>query len=261
MESRALTTGPIGPETPACVGIPFERVMIPSGGRHLDSYVIAAPSSAFGGPAILIFHGVGETISFWVKAQRLLYAHGVSSVVFDYTGSGDRSRPARFGALSEDAGSAYAFARKRFPSARLNGLGHSMGCGILLDAAPGFCPRPEGIIVASAFSSLRGAAARENLLYQALSLVMPDWWNNVRNVSRLDVPLLVVHSDADRVNPVEDGRAIYAAAHEPKGLVILHGFTHNALYKQPPEAWWQPVLQFVKEGEQGRSPAPIVPRN
>lgn len=245
MESRALTTGPNGPETPASVGIPFERVMIPSGERHLDSYVVAAPPGGAGAPAVLIFHGVGETISLWVKAQRLLYDHGVSSVVFDYTGSGNSSRPARFDAMNEDAESAYGFLRRRFPSARLYVLGHSMGNGVLLAAAPGFRPKPEGVIVASAFSSLRDAAARVSGFYRAMSIFAPDWWDNVRDVSRLDVRVLVVHSDADRVNPVGDGRAVFAAAHEPKELVVLHGFSHNALYREASQDWWQPVLRFM----------------
>ncbi|HEY0785292.1 MAG TPA: hypothetical protein VGD62_05425, partial [Acidobacteriaceae bacterium] len=29
----ALSTGPNGPQTPATVGVPFERTVIPSGGR------------------------------------------------------------------------------------------------------------------------------------------------------------------------------------------------------------------------------------
>jgi hypothetical protein len=45
------------------------------------------------GQLALTYHGVQETISECVKAQRFLYDRSVSSVVFDYTGSGNSSRP------------------------------------------------------------------------------------------------------------------------------------------------------------------------
>src|SRR5580704_2994966 len=103
METLALTTGPNGQETPANQGIPFERAAIPSGPRHLDSYIVTAPSGCLDPPALLIYHGVGETISEWVKAQRFLYLHCVSSVLYDPTGSGNSSRPARFEYEAEDS--------------------------------------------------------------------------------------------------------------------------------------------------------------
>src|ERR1700761_8483700 len=65
METRALTTGPNGPQTPADAGAPFERVAIPSGPRRLDSYVVTAPATCSSAPVILIYHGVQETISLW----------------------------------------------------------------------------------------------------------------------------------------------------------------------------------------------------
>jgi len=28
---------------------------------------------------------------------------------------------------------------------------------------------------------------------------------------------------------------------------VLHGFGHDALYRQPDETWWQPVLTFLQK--------------
>jgi len=76
---------------------------------------------------------------------------------------------------------------------------------------------------------------------------MPDWWDNVVAVVKVRAPVLVVCSDADTVNSVEDSKDIFAAAGHPKSLVVLHGFRHNALFRQPDEAWWQPVLTFMQK--------------
>src|SRR5580698_10985694 len=238
MEALALTTGPNGPETPADEGVPFERVSIPSGPRHLDSYVVTASNACVDPPVVLIYHGVGETISEWVKAQRFLYQHCVSSVVYDPTGSGNSSRPARFEYEAEDSVAAYDFATRHFPGRRLYLLGHSMGNGPMLETVPRLSPQPAGVIVASAFASLRSQPRTQgNILYRVLAYTIPDWWNNVKAVTAVHVPILIVHSDVDRVNPAEGGLRIFAAANQPKTLAILHGFNHNALYQEPIEEW------------------------
>jgi alpha-beta hydrolase superfamily lysophospholipase len=261
METLALTTGPNGPETPATVGIPFARPSIPSGPRHLDSYVVTAESACVDPPVILIYHGVGETISEWINAQRFLYQHCVSSVIYDPTGSGNSSRPARFEFEAEDSIAAYTFAVHNFPARRLYVLGHSMGNGPMLESVPRMSPQPAGVIVASAFASLRSQPrTRGNPLYRALSYTIPDWWNNVEAVAAIHVPVLVVHSDVDRVNPTSGGLQIYAAANQPKTLSLLHGFSHNALYKEPSEDWWSPVLAFVHAPARVPTAGPANPR-
>jgi len=207
-----LTTGPNGPETPASVGVPFERVGIPSGPRRLDSYVVTANRACSNPPVILIFHGVQETISEWVQVQHLLYDHCISSVVFDYTGSGNSSRPARFETVGEDSLVAYEFVAGHFPGKPIYLLGHSMGNGPMLAAVPHFSSRPAGVIVANAFASLRSVAGTRNVFYRLLAYTIPDWWDNVKLVQQIRAPLLVIHSDTDQVNPADGARKIFAAA-------------------------------------------------
>ena len=125
---ETLSTGPNGPQTPASLGVPFDRVSIPSGSRVLDGDLVRAPSDCKDPPAILLYHGFRETISDWSAAQALLWRHCVSSLVFDPSGVGDSTRPASLGHLDEDASSAWAFARGRFAApTRLYVMGHSLG--------------------------------------------------------------------------------------------------------------------------------------
>jgi uncharacterized protein len=248
MARFALTTGPNGATTPGSLGVPFERATIPSNNnRRLDGYVVPAETSCKNAPVLLIYHGIHETISDWVKTQRFLYQHCVTSVIFDASGSGDSSRPASMEAIGQDAISAYRFTRLRFPGQRVFVLGHSMGNGVMLEEIPRFPVTPDGVIVAGAFSSLRNQGViRKHWLHRAISYAIPDWWNNVQAIKQIHVPLLVVHSDADRVNPLAGGLAIYAAANQPKTMVVLHGFSHNALEQNPSELWWDAALRFIK---------------
>jgi uncharacterized protein len=245
VSKQFLNTGPNGPQTPATAGLAFDRLKIPSGSRILDSYLVRAPASCQPRVAVLIFHGVMETISEWVPAQKFLYDHCISSMVFDYSGHGDSSRPGTIERVNEDGIPAYAVFAAQFPGERLCVLSHSMGSGPMLESLPRFVPAPSCVVVANAFSSLRDAGRKRGtpvfLLYG-----IPDVWDNVENVRHIKAPLLVAYSDGDTVNPPHMGQRIFDAAPGPKQLAVAHGFPHNALYQNPTEEWWGPVLRFLK---------------
>ena len=247
LERAMISTGPNGPETPATVGLAYERLKIPSGSRLLDAYLVEAVSSCRPRAALLIFHGVGETISQWVNVQRFLYDHCISSVVFDYSGNGDSSPPGTVRNLHQDATAAYAQFHTHFgATSRVCALGFSMGNAILLDAYTEFHPAPDCMIVGGAFSSAREGAVHAWGIPGWMAHGFPDQWNNVSAISRSHPPLLVVHSDADRANPLWMGERIYQAAPQPKQLVVLRGLRHNAVYSGPIEQWWAPVVTFIE---------------
>jgi len=244
-EHQFLSTGPNGPQTPMTFGAPFERVGFASGRRRLDGYLVRAPAACPSQVAVLIFHGVGETISYWPKTQRLLYDRCIGSLVFDYSGHGESSPPGSIANLDADATAAWAYFAARFASVRRRcAIGHSMGNGPLLASISSFVPRPACVVVANAFSSLRALGVADGAPAFVMSVV-PDYWDNVVNVGAVRSPLLVVHSDADRVIPQAMGKQVFAAAPEPKALLIVHGFRHNAIYRQP-ETWWPPVIAFLR---------------
>jgi len=249
LERAMISSGPNGPETPATAGLAYERLKIASGSRLLDAYLVEAPSTCQLRAALLIFHGVGETISQWVRVQRLLHDYCISSVVFDYSGDGDSSPPGTVRNLHQDAVAAYSMFHTRFAATgRVCTLGFSMGSAVLLDAYSEFQPAPACMIVGGAFSSARDGAVHAWGIPAWAARALPDQWNNVAAISHRHPPLLVVHSDADDANPVWMGEHIYQAAPKPKELVILHGLAHNAAYKGPIEQWWAPVITFIEDG-------------
>ena len=253
LERAMISTGPNGPETPASAGLAYEHLKIPSGSRILDAYLVEAASSCPTRTALLIFHGVGETISQWVSVQRLLHDRCISSVVFDYSGSGDSSPPGTVRNLHQDAIAAYALFQERFAAPNhVCTVGFSMGNAVLLDAYTEFHPAPACMIVGAAFSSARDSAVQAWGIPAWMTRALPDQWNNIAAISHSHPPLLVVHSDADHTNQLWMGERIYQAAPEPKQFVMLHGLGHNAAYKGPIEQWWAPVITFVEEGQTAR---------
>ena len=250
VERRGLIGSANGPETPATFGAPFERLNLASGDRKLDAVLVRAPADT--APALLIFHGTAEAVSFWADTQALLYRHGVTSMVFDYSGFGQSTGKPTVAHLAEDADSAYAaFVRQVGPRERHYVLGYSLGTGVVFDAVGHFAPPPAGVVFVASYSSARDGAVAFGLIPKWATFLLPDLWNNVRDTRLVRQPLLVMQSDADQLFPVSMAKAVYDAATVPKQMVVLHGYRHEDGHQRPTEEYWAPVVRFVAGARAG----------
>ncbi len=59
---------------------------------------------------------------------------------------------------------------------------------------------------------------------------MLDRFESLDKIKKVEVPVLVVHGERDRVIPVEHGKRLFAAANEPKHAVFYPQSGHNDLY-------------------------------
>ena len=247
VERRGLITAPNGPDTPQSYGAPFERLTIASGDRRLDATLVHAESDS--APALLIFHGTAEAVSYWADTQALLRRHGVTSMVFDYSGFGNSTGRATAAHLEEDADSAYAvFIRRIGPTTRPYVLGYSLGTGIVFDAVQRWTPQPAGVVFAASYSSAREGAVAFGLVPRWATFLLPDLWNNVRDARNLRQPLLVLQSDADQLFPVSMAKAVFDAATVPKEMVVLRGYRHEDGHRHPTDEFWTPVVRFLQTG-------------
>jgi alpha-beta hydrolase superfamily lysophospholipase len=250
VERNGLITAPNGPETPATFGAPFEQLTFASGDRKLDAILVRAVADT--APALLIFHGTAEAVSFWADTQALLYRHGITSMVFDYSGFGRSTGQPSATHIEEDADSAYStFVRVVNARARHYVLGYSLGTGVVFDAVPRFTPPPAGVVFAASYSSARDGAVRFGLIPKWATFLLPDLWNNVRDTRNLRQPLLVLQSDADQLFPLSMAKAVYDAATVPKQMVVLHGYKHEDGHLRPTDEYWAPVVRFMTAARSG----------
>ena len=246
VERRGLIVAPNGPETPATYGAPFESLSIRSGDRTLDATFVRAASDT--APALLIFHGTAEAVSYWADTQALLRRLGVTSMVFDYSGFGRSTGRATVAHLQEDADAAYAEFARRIGRARPFVLGYSLGTGVVFDAIGRWQPAPAGVVFAASYSSAREGAVAFGLVPRWLTFLLPDLWNIARATRNLTQPLLVLQSDADQLFPVEMARTVFDAATVPKQMVVLRGYRHEAGHDAPTDEYWAPVVRFMRVG-------------
>ena len=250
VERNGLITAPNGPETPETFGAPYQQLSIVSGDRRLDATLVRAAADS--SPALLIFHGTAEAVSFWADTQALLYRQGITSMVFDYSGFGRSTGRPTAAHLEEDADSAYAeFVRRVGQRTRHYILGYSLGSGVVLDAVPRFTPAPSGVVFMASYSSARDGAVAFGLIPKWATFLLPDMWNNVRDTRNLRQPLLVVQSDGDQLFPVRMAKAVYDAATVRKQMVVLHGYRHEDGHQRPTDEYWEPVVRFMKSARSG----------
>lgn len=247
IQKSSVKTKQNGTETPADAGMEYECISIHSGTRELLAWWVNAPTTNDSHKAVLILHGNYEAISEWVPAQKYLWQHGISSLVFDYSGFGESTGKASYKSFREDVTAAWqVFQVKAGDNMDKYLLALSLGTGILLDWYTQLAIELRGVILIGTFSSIREIALLGKKFPSKLIGLLPDVYNNVQHVRSIQVPLLMVHSADDDLFPPTMAEHVYAAANEPKRFVLVPGLKHNAMLEGGAADYLAPVIDFVK---------------
>src|SRR5262249_27998758 len=84
------------------------------------------PASHQAHAAVLLCHGIGETVTQWFGVQQLLASKGVASLVFDYTGYGRSKGRPDWDQFEFDATAAFAALEKLTPDLPISIIGFSL---------------------------------------------------------------------------------------------------------------------------------------
>lgn len=232
--------------TPLDVGLPYEELTIRSGPRALQAWWVRAAAANDTNKAILIYHGNNETIAEWIPALQFLWQHGISSFVFDYSGFGYSTGPGTFRTLREDAIAARRLFEVKAGSRDKYLLGLSLGSGVLLQGHPGLTPGACGMILVAAFTSLRDVALAWRVVPSPLAYLAPHIYDNSQHIRSVRVPVLIVHSRDDDLFPPAMPQELYAAANEPKTLILLDGLKHNDMLEGRHAEYLGPIIEHLR---------------
>ena len=178
------------------------------------------------GPAVLVCNGNGGDRSMRAALAAALSRMGLAVLLFDYRGyGGNPGSPSEEG-LAADARAAleYLAGRPEVDPRRVAYLGESLGAAVALRLAVE--RPPAALVLRSPFASL-AEVGRRHYPFLPVSLLLRDRYDSAALVGRLTAPLLVVAGSRDRIVPASHSRRLFAAAPEPKRLVVLDGADHN----------------------------------
>lgn len=239
--------GPAPRVTPAELGLEHRELeLTTSDGERVHAWFLPRPDAR---GAVLVSHGNAGNIEMRLELARVYLELGWSVLLYDYRGYGESTGSPSEAGTYLDAEAAYEHL------ARVEGLaperivlhGESLGVAVALELA---LRRPVAAVIAeSAFTSLPDMAAE---VYPFLPgrLLARIRYDNLAKVARLGVPLLLIHSPDDEIVPVEHARRLFAAAREPKELLLTAGGHNDGGFLRRTE-WRTRVGAFLGALQQG----------
>lgn len=206
-----------------------------------------------GTATIVYFHGNGGNITNVGWLGERLTKRGFSVLLFDYRGYGlSGGATVDEADLYLDGQAAWEFVvnEKKAAPETVVLYGQSLGTAVASETATQ-C-RIGALILESGFSSA------SSLAETALPW-LPVWlhglgrnrFESAQKLRTVRVPVLISHGDPDPVIPTNEGRALFAAANEPKNLIIVPGAGHN-VFGSAGTAYLDQVEVFIRRAIEPR---------
>jgi pimeloyl-ACP methyl ester carboxylesterase len=248
LRDRVLDLFGIGPRG-AVSDQPVSRLSIRSGENLLDAAFVE-PAAGPARAAILLCHGIGETVGRWLPVQQLLAAQGVASLVFDYSGYGRSTGRVDWIQCELDAEAAFRQLERLTSPLPIAILGFSLGSGPA--AAIASRVHADHLILGAAFTSFRDAAHVAGIP-GAFSALVPPIWSASESLRDCTVPVLILHGEKDRLFPVRMARELAACCPGEVELLVLPDLAHNQPFRKPELSYWGHIVARLLAEEPARS--------
>lgn len=218
--------------TPESLGLRSRLLPVKAeNGKRLETWLLEPVYTAFSDTTVIIVHGWGANKHLMLPLAKPFYDAGINVCLFDSRNHGN-SESDRFSSMpkfASDIESVHHFLLQHYPHKMRSVflLGHSVGAGAVLLAASRGLPI-NGVISIAAFAHPELAMRRflhrfENMPFLiSLILAYVEWligykFDAIAPINTADkiVPaLLIVHGNADKTVPIDDGHLIYQRAKE-----------------------------------------------
>jgi hypothetical protein len=217
------------------------RHSIASAASRLDA-VFVEPVSIPVRAALLLCHGIGETVEQWFGVQQLLAANGVASLVFDYSGYGKSTGRPDWDQFEQDATAAFAALRGLAPGIPASVLGFSLGSGVATATINSL--NAHRLILCEAFTSFRGAASGK-WIPRGLTQLVPPIWHAQDQLGKCKLPVLIVHGEKDRMFPAGMAAELAAFCTPVAKVLLIPRTTHNQPFRRPHLNYWGPIVAWL----------------
>ncbi|MAU01240.1 MAG: hypothetical protein CL608_29195 [Anaerolineaceae bacterium] len=251
-------------QAPADFSLTAEDVRIPVDEIELTAWFIP-PTDAVNGATLIYVHGFGGNRAALLEQVAAMHEVGYGALVLDLRNHGESGDAVSTWGPAEarDVIAAYNYllTRSEVDSDRIGLVGKSMG-GAAAALAAAQLPDLAVLVLESTYSSFE-----ENMpnilpsIARAPGFLAPYVFNRMNSVTvepldetlvadtvaGLNVPLLLIHGEQDRLVPTEQGRAIFAAANEPKQLYTVPGAGHLNIFTADPDTFTERMRTFLAE--------------
>ena len=209
--------------TPERIGLAYEPVSLRTeDGVTLHAWFLPAAQER---GVVLFFHGNAGNISHRLESLKVFHDLGLATLIIDYRGYGRSEGEVSEQGMYRDAEAAWRYLvdERAIPPQRIVVFGRSLGAAVAAYLASR--TRPAALILESGFTSVPNMAAKLYPIFPARWLARFGF-DSQAYLGSVTSPVLVVHSPDDEIIPFGEGRALFAAASEPKVFLQIRG-GHN----------------------------------
>lgn len=198
---------------------------------------------------LLWFHGNAGNIGHRLENIEMLCDRiPVNIFIFDYRqfGKSEGKISEKGTYLDAKAALAYLNSRKDINVEKIIFLGRSLGSAVAIDLA--LKEKCRALILETPFTSIKEMC---KVLHPILPLhcVVRTKYDSIAKIKNVKTPVLIIHGDKDDYVPIEQGRKLYEAANEPKEFYTVPGGTHNGIYIEGGEEYFNVIKRFVNKLE------------
>ena len=202
-----------------------ERIIATPDGQRLVAWAAKAKP---GQPTLLYFHGNGNALTYRSGRIASFQAEGYGVLMIAYRGYSGST-----GGATED--NIVADARLAYDTLRKDGLspediviyGESLGTSVAVQTA--IVKPARALILEAPFTSMVDAW-KQFVPYLPVDLLLRDRFETKAVIAQVRMPLLVMHGERDKLVGFQLGRALFAAASEPKRFEAFPEARHTDLY-------------------------------
>jgi fermentation-respiration switch protein FrsA (DUF1100 family) len=214
------------PDASAAAAVKAEPVTVRTAdGLDLLAWLALAADAAQ--PVVLYLHGNGGHIGYRAGRFARLSSFGWGVLLLEYRGyGGNPGTPTELG-LIDDARAGYTYLRGLGLSPqRIVLWGESIGTGVAVRLASEVAV--GAVLLESPYTSIT-AVGQRRFPWVPVAWLLRDRFDLLGRIDAVHAPLLVMTGARDHVIPPDMGRAVFAAAHEPKMFWLAPHAGHNDL--------------------------------
>jgi len=205
------------------------------------------PSAQPTSKVLLYLHGNGVNIEVNLEHAQRFHKLGFSVFLIDYRGYGkSKGKFPTEKQVYEDAQIAYDYLveERGIKPENIMVYGHSLGGAIAINLAVNR-PKIAGLIVQSSFTSIEEIVDHQGIyVLFPIDLILHHKFDSMSKISRLEMPILLIHGTEDKTVPSWMSESLYNAAKVPKKLLIVPEAGHNNVAKISGEKYLQTVQEF-----------------
>jgi fermentation-respiration switch protein FrsA (DUF1100 family) len=209
--------------TPDQIGLSYKSVSFKApDGVKLSGWFIPADSPR---GVVMFCHGNAGNISHRLESIEIFHGLRLSTFIFDYRGYGaSEGIPSEEGSYLDAKGAwNYLIEHEGLGPSDIILFGRSLGGAVAAWLARQYLPK--ALIIESTFTSAPDLAG-ELYFYLPTKFLCKYKYNALDAIRKVQCPVLIVHSQEDRIVPFRHGRKLFDAANDPKVFLEISG-SHN----------------------------------